>query len=278
MRRTNRRPPPPWQRGAQSGQPQVGRARRRFPPEHGGAEQGRMYDGTGDGGPRRRGGGGSLFDRLRRHPVKHGIIGMAVAGTAIPLAIQRQSDMRTDPSHETSLMPGFLPDVSESRVAGVWQEAATNEMDAKEAAREAKVEQVLERYAKYDLDRELAEDIYDLATEEGIDVDMAFGLVQAESDFMNSATSHVGAIGLTQLMPKTARWLDPNVTNRDLRDQRTNLRLGFKYLGDMLRKYDGNERLALLAYNRGPGTVDRVLKQGGNPDNGYVEMVRRGSP
>ena len=66
-------------------------------------------------------------------------------------------------------------------------------------------------------------------------------------------------------------------TRADLRDQETNLRIGFKYLKQLVDKYDGNENLALTAYNRGPGTVDRVLKRGGNPDNGYADFVRTGN-
>jgi soluble lytic murein transglycosylase-like protein len=119
----------------------------------------------------------------------------------------------------------------------------------------------------------LAEDIHEAAVENDIDPEIAFGLVRTESGFKNSATSPVGAVGLTQLMPATARWMEPGVTRRDLRDQETNLRIGFRYLRELIEKYDGNTRLALLAYNRGPGTVDRVLKRGGNPDNGYARKV-----
>ena len=97
--------------------------------------------------------------------------------------------------------------------------------------------------------------------------------MKTESGFKNSATSHVGAIGLTQLMPATARWLKPGVTRSQLRDSETNLSIGFRYLRELIEKYDGDTELALLAYNRGPGTVDRVLKRGGNPDNGYADMV-----
>ena len=59
-------------------------------------------------------------------------------------------------------------------------------------------------------------------------------------------------------------------------DRALNLDLGFRYLRSLIDKYDGNVRLALLAYNRGPGTVDRILARGGDPDNGYADRVLSG--
>jgi soluble lytic murein transglycosylase-like protein len=52
--------------------------------------------------------------------------------------------------------------------------------------------------------------------------------------------------------------------------------VGFKYLRHLLDQFDGNEKLALTAYNRGPGTVSKLLKRGRNPDNGYAEKVLTG--
>lgn len=129
----------------------------------------------------------------------------------------------------------------------------------------------------YRVSEKLAQEIHAAAVANEIDPELAFGLVKVESSFRNAATSHVGAVGLTQLMPSTARWLQPGVTTRQLRDPQTNLRIGFRYLNDLIEKYDGDTRLALLAYNRGPGTVDRVLRRGGNPDNGYADAVMRGA-
>jgi soluble lytic murein transglycosylase-like protein len=120
---------------------------------------------------------------------------------------------------------------------------------------------------------ELAMQIGAAAAEFEIDPDIAFGLVRAESSFRNAATSSVGAVGLTQLMPRTASWMEPGITRNQLRDPETNLRVGFKYLRYLLDKYEGDERLALVAYNRGPGTVDNALKRGRNPDNGYADFV-----
>src|SRR5690606_28559925 len=77
----------------------------------------------------------------------------------------------------------------------------------------------------------------------------------------------------TQVMPRTAAWLEPGTTSKDLYDRKTNLRLGFRYLDQMIDKYKGDVKLALLAYNRGPGTVDKVLARGGDPDNGYADRV-----
>jgi len=121
---------------------------------------------------------------------------------------------------------------------------------------------------------ELATEISVAALRHDIDPEIAFGLVRAESSFRNTATSPVGAVGLTQLMPRTASWMQPGVSRAELRNPSTNLDIGFRYLRYLLDKYDGNEDLALLAYNRGPGTVDRALRRGMNPDNGYAAFVR----
>lgn len=149
-----------------------------------------------------------------------------------------------------------------------------------DAWRESAMERESDRLAaKYKADgfkvtETLAAQIHEAAVEHGIDPEIAFGLVRAESSFRNQATSPVGAVGLTQLMPATARWMEPGVTRSQLRNPETNLRVGFKYLKYLIEKYDGNEDLALVAYNRGPGTVDKALKRGRNPDNGYAAFVR----
>jgi hypothetical protein len=126
----------------------------------------------------------------------------------------------------------------------------------------------------YRVSPELALSIHEAALRYEIDPKTAFGLVRAESGFRNTATSPVGAVGLTQLMPRTAAWMEPGVTREQLRNPDVNLDIGFKYLRYLKDKYNGNEDLALLAYNRGPGTVDRALRRGLNPDNGYAAFVR----
>jgi soluble lytic murein transglycosylase-like protein len=128
----------------------------------------------------------------------------------------------------------------------------------------------------YEVTGSLARTIGEAAEKYDIDPTVAFGLVRAESGFRNAATSRVGAVGLTQLMPGTARWLEPGTTRSDLRDPETNVEIGFKYLRSLIDRFDGDVDLALTAYNRGPGTVDRVLKRGGDPDNGYADFVRTG--
>ena len=146
---------------------------------------------------------------------------------------------------------------------------------AKADPKMAEAEQLAASYRRsgYKVSSTLAKQIHAAALANGIDPKVAFGLVRTESGFKNSATSPVGAMGLTQLMPATARWLQRGVTRSDLRNPEVNLSIGFRYLNDLIKKYDGDTELALIAYNRGPGTVDRVLKRGGNPDNGYADMV-----
>ena len=56
-------------------------------------------------------------------------------------------------------------------------------------------------------------------------------------------------------------------------DRDINLRIGFRFLHQLMNRFDGNLHYALLAYNRGPTTVREILAQGGNPSNGYAEKV-----
>jgi soluble lytic murein transglycosylase-like protein len=121
---------------------------------------------------------------------------------------------------------------------------------------------------------QLARTIHDAAESQGLDPELGFRLVRAESAFNPRARSHAGALGYTQLMPSTARWLDRRMTTRErILEPEPNLRVGFGYLRRLIDKYNGDVRLALLAYNRGEGAVDRDLRSGRNPENGYTRRV-----
>jgi len=167
-----------------------------------------------------------------------------------------------------------LPPVVVTGIA-LAEEEAEEPKKAEAPSEDAVAKAMAEKYARkgYKVSPSLARIILEAAEENGISNETAFGLIRAESGFRTTVTSPVGAIGLTQLMPKTASWLQPGVKRSDLRDPETNVRIGFKYLRSLIKKYDGNERLALVAYNRGPGTVDKALRRGVNPDNGYADFV-----
>jgi soluble lytic murein transglycosylase-like protein len=129
---------------------------------------------------------------------------------------------------------------------------------------------------RYAINSRLANDIHAAAVKADIDPDLAFRLVKLESDFDEQATSPVGAIGLTQLMLATAQEYDSTLTADMLYDRRLNLKLGLRYLRDMLREHDGHVMLALAAYNRGPGTVRNLIAQGRVPSNAYERVIMRG--
>jgi len=129
----------------------------------------------------------------------------------------------------------------------------------------------------FEIPADLAAAIYDIALSEGIDTDVAFRLVRIESRFKARALSSKSAIGYTQIQPATARFYEPGLSTEQLYERDVNLRIGFRFLKDLIRRYDGDIELALVAYNRGPGRVEEILLQGGDPSNGYAEAVLKGT-
>lgn len=132
---------------------------------------------------------------------------------------------------------------------------------------------------RYRISHDLARDIVEVATAEGIDPDLAFRMIHVESRFVRHARGPQGALGLMQLMPGTARSIDPSLrTEAAVLDPKNNMRAGFRYLRSLIERYDGSVRLGLLAYNRGENAIDRALKQGRDPDNGYARKVMNAGP
>lgn len=135
---------------------------------------------------------------------------------------------------------------------------------------------VLDYSARYRIPADLAGAIYDAALSEGIHPSLGFQLVKVESGFQANARSVKNAIGYTQVLLPTARIYQPGITEEALGDRDTNLRIGFRFLNELLARFQGDMHLALLAYNRGPTRVTAILEGGGDPRNGYAVNVLSG--
>ncbi len=96
------------------------------------------------------------------------------------------------------------------------------------------------------------------AAQTGIDPAFVYGLIRQESRFVMDAQSGVGAAGLMQVMPATARWTARKIGLSGFRPQQindldTNIAIGTAYLKLVLDNFDGSMPLAAAAYNAGPG-------------------------
>jgi soluble lytic murein transglycosylase-like protein len=175
----------------------------------------------------------------------------------------------------TMAAPNEAPqDELQARIQSTEAELAAREGELQHVRLEMnRLQEILSQSARHGIPADLAAAIHDIAVAEGVDPSLAFSLVRVESSFATRAVSPKGAIGLTQVMPATAFELEPGIRLPDLFDEETNLRLGFRYLGRLIRVYRGDLRLALLAYNRGPTRVDSIRRAGGDPANGYARKV-----
>jgi soluble lytic murein transglycosylase len=123
----------------------------------------------------------------------------------------------------------------------------------------------------------------------GLDPAFVYGLIRQESRFVMDARSSVGASGLMQLMPATARWTARKIglsySAEQITDRDTNIKLGTRYLKLVLDDFDGSMPMATAAYNAGPGRPRRwregpVLEPAAWAENipfsetrGYVKQV-----
>ena len=118
---------------------------------------------------------------------------------------------------------------------------------------------------------ELAEVIADASRTHGVDPRLVAAVARRESAFNANAVSPVGACGIMQLMPATARYLGVN----NIFDSRENVFAGARYLRTLLDTFHGDLDLTLAAYNAGPGAV---RKFNGVPPfretQAYVKNVR----
>ncbi|QIL70266.1 lytic transglycosylase domain-containing protein [Diaphorobacter sp. HDW4B] len=100
--------------------------------------------------------------------------------------------------------------------------------------------------------------VVDHAKNIGLDPAYVYGLIRQESRFIMDARSHVGASGLMQVMPATAKWTARKIGMTDftpdmIYDRETNITIGTAYLKLALDDFDGSMALAAAAYNAGPG-------------------------
>ena len=110
------------------------------------------------------------------------------------------------------------------------------------------------------------------ALAEGVDPVLVLSLIKQESGFNARAVSGKGASGWMQMMPATAVEVDGTLNIARLSDPETNLKLGVKFLKNLLDRFHGNTAMALAGYNAGPYAAERWIKTM-KPEWGMIEFV-----
>lgn len=124
--------------------------------------------------------------------------------------------------------------------------------------------------------RDFSEYVYKYSEKYEVDHNWIFALIKTESNFKEESVSGSGAIGLMQLMEKTAEEVAEKIglENINLKDPETNIEIGTKYFKNLLDYYNGNYYLAISAYNAGIGTVAKWINDGIiNEDGTDIENI-----
>ncbi|HJO77455.1 MAG TPA: lytic transglycosylase domain-containing protein, partial [Pelagibacteraceae bacterium] len=108
-------------------------------------------------------------------------------------------------------------------------------------------------------------------------LELILAVIRQESEFDENATSYVGARGLMQLMPYTAKLIAKQAklpySKNKLKNPDYNIKLGSYYLAGLLEEYEGSYPFVLAAYNAGPKRVKYWKKINGNPQKGKIDYV-----
>jgi soluble lytic murein transglycosylase len=111
-----------------------------------------------------------------------------------------------------------------------------------------------------------------------VEQSLVYGLSRQESEFDPNAGSKMGAQGLMQIMPGTAKLISkqyrlPYAPAKLVGDPAYNVKLGAAHLGDLIDEYNGSYVLTLVAYNAGPRRVREWVAEYGDPRGGKVDPI-----
>ena len=138
-----------------------------------------------------------------------------------------------------------------------------------------------------ELDKEVMKIVYRLEYKEivekyseeyNIDKYLTYAIIKAESNFNENAKSSSNAIGLMQIMEatalETAEKMDLEITEEELFNPEINIKIWLKYFSELLKEYNDNYQMAIVAYNAGIGNVDKWIEEGTiNLDGSNLENV-----
>ena len=169
------------------------------------------------------------IDRIRKTLIVVGLLGVAAL---LPHERPRVAEA-------SSTASPFRFGIADARRMNAELDATKGQLAAAQAQLD-RANAVIDYSAKYKVSADLAGSIYDIALAEGIEPDLGFRLVRVESEFHDRATSKAGALGLTQVMPATAKDYIPNITHEQLVSfcdrARRSFYLSPKYLGYKLKQ------------------------------------------
>lgn len=178
-----------------------------------------------------------------------------IAGDSITVTLLNGGEATFERAMVTQIAPDEVPPAEESAVAVAEPGPASGQSRLPLEA------------------RPFADVIETVSLKHGIDPALVHAVVEAESNYRPAARSHMGARGLMQVMPATAREVGVRSAT-SLFDPQANIEAGVRYLKSLLERFDGNLSKALAAYNAGPAAV---LKYGGVPPfretQAYVRKV-----